>query len=63
MPLFFECITSFNINQMIGILQKSQLQESIEITKFLDDNGNTLLHRAAYENSFRITETLLSFYK
>ena len=29
----------------------------------MDDDGHNLLHRAAYDNTFRISEFLISYYK
>ena len=37
--------------------------DSLNITDLYDEEGNNLLHRAAYDNTFRISEYLILYYK
>ena len=59
----FEAISSFDINKLMSILSKVDLQDSLNITSLTDDSGHTLIHRAAYDNTVRISEYLLLYYK
>ena len=60
----FEALSSFDINKMKSILQRIDLHDSIEnFTGLEDDEGNNLLHRAAYDNTFRISEYLINYFK
>ena len=59
----FEAISSFDINKLMSILSKVGVQDSLNITTLTDDSGHTLIHRAAYDNTVRISEYLLLYYK
>ena len=59
----FEALTSFDINKLKSILSRVELQDSLTITGIIDEDGHNLLHRAAYDNTFRISEFLITFYK
>ena len=59
----FECLASFDINKLINILTKIELEESLDIVKLMDDGGHTLIHKAAYDNTYRISDYLIQFYK
>ena len=62
--MLFEALSSFDINKMKSILQRINLKDSVEnLTDLMDDEGNNLLHRAAYDNTFRIIEYLINYYK
>ena len=62
--MLFEALSSFDINKMKSILQRISLKDSVEnLTDLMDDEGNNLLHRAAYDNTFRIIEYLINYYK
>lgn len=62
--MLFEALSSFDINKMKSILQRINLKDSVEnLTVLMDDEGNNLLHRAAYDNTFRIIEYLINYYK
>jgi len=39
------------------------LQDSLTITELYDNDGHNLLHRAAYDNTFRISEFIIMYYK
>lgn len=62
--VIFEALSSFDINKMKSILQRIELRDSVEnLPKLWDDEGSNLLHRAAYDNTFRIVEYLINYYK
>ena len=62
--MIFDALSSFDINKMKSILQRIDLQDSVDnLTKLEDEEGNNLLHRAAYDNTFRIIEFLINYYK
>ena len=62
--VLFEALSSFDINKMKSILQRIDLKDSVDnLTSLMDDEGNNLLHRAAYDNTFRIIEYLINYYK
>ena len=39
------------------------MQDSLTITELYDNDGHNLLHRAAYDNTFRISEFIIMYYK
>lgn len=47
----------------MSILGKIDVQDSLQIVSITDDSGHTLIHRAAYDNTYRISEYLIQFYK
>ena len=47
----------------MSILNKIEVLDSLQIISITDDSGHTLIHRAAYDNTYRISEYLLNFYK
>ena len=59
----FEALSTFDITKLKSILQRIDLQESLQITELMDDDGHNLLHRAAYDNTFRISDFLITYYK
>ena len=59
----FEALSSFDINKLMSILNKIEVQDSLQIVTLTDDSGHTLIHRAAYDNTYRISEYLIQFYK
>ena len=59
----FEALSSFDINKLKSILQKVDLKDSLTLKDLMDDDGHNLLHRAAYDNTFRISEFLITYYK
>ena len=59
----FEALSSFDINKLKSILQRIELADSLNIPDLFDDDGHNLLHRAAYDNTFRISEYLIMYYK
>ena len=59
----FEALTSFDINKLKVILSRIELQDSLSLPELYDDDGHNLLHRAAYDNTFRISEYLINYYK
>ena len=59
----FEALSSFDINKLQSILKRIELEDSLQITELMDDDGHNLLHRAAYDNTFRISEYLITWYK
>ena len=44
-------------------MQRIELQDSLTITELYDNDGHNLLHRAAYDNTFRISEFIIMYYK
>ena len=59
----FEALSSFDINKLMSILNKIDVQDSLHIVSITDEGGHTLIHRAAYDNTYRISEYLIQFYK
>ncbi len=59
----FEALSSFDINKLKSILQRIELADSLNLPDLFDDDGHNLLHRAAYDNTFRISEYLIMYYK
>ena len=59
----FDALSSFDINRLKTILQRVELQDSLTIRELIDEDGHNLLHRAAYDNTFRISEFLITYYK
>ena len=45
------------------MLQRIELQDSLSLPELYDEDGHNLLHRAAYDNTFRISEFLITYYK
>ena len=45
------------------MLQRIELQDSLSLPDLYDEDGHNLLHRAAYDNTFRISEFLITYYK
>lgn len=37
--------------------------DSLNLPELVDDHGHNLLHRAAYDNTFRISEYIITYYK
>ena len=61
--VIFDALTSFDINKLKTILARIELVDSLSMPDLYDEDGHNLLHRAAYDNTFRISEYLLTFYK
>ena len=61
--MIFAALTSFDINKLKTILARVDLVDSLSMPDLYDEDGHNLLHRAAYDNTFRISEYLLTFYK
>ena len=40
-----------------------ELRKSLEIVNLQDENGYTVLHSAAYFNTFKIADFLISFFR
>ena len=59
----FEALSSFDINKLKSILQRVELSDSLTLPDLVDEDGHNLLHRAAYDNTFRISEFLITYYK
>lgn len=59
----FEALTSFDINKLKVILQRVELLDSLSLNELYDEDGQNLLHRAAYDNAFKCSEYLITFYK
>lgn len=59
----FEALTSFDINKLKVMLQRIELMDSLSLPDLYDEDGHNLLHRAAYDNTFRISECLITYYK
>ena len=47
----------------MSILQRIELVDSLKLVEITDESGQTLIHRAAYDNTYRISNYLLQFYK
>lgn len=47
----------------MSILQRFDLKKSIEIVNLQDEAGYTLLHSAAYYNTYKIADYIISFFK
>ena len=47
----------------MSILNKIDVLDSLKIVEITDESGHTLIHRAAYDNTYRISEYLITFYK
>jgi hypothetical protein len=45
------------------ILSKLETEEALELIKIVDESGHTLIMRAAYDNTFKISEYLVLFFK
>lgn len=45
------------------MLQRIELMDSLSLPDLYDEDGHNLLHRAAYDNTFRISECLITYYK
>lgn len=59
----FEALSSFDINKLMSILNKIEVVDSLKIVSITDESGHTLIHKAAYDNTYRISEYLIRFYK
>ena len=59
----FECLQSFDINKLILILSKLETEDALELINLVDESGHTLIIRAAYDNTHKISEYLIFFYK
>lgn len=59
----FECLHSFDINKLIMILSKLDTEEALELINLVDESGHTLIIRAAYDNTHKISEYLIFYYK
>jgi hypothetical protein len=59
----FECLHSFDINKLIMILSKLDTEEALELINLVDESGQTLIIRAAYDNTHKISEYLIFYYK
>lgn len=59
----FECLTTYDINKLIQILSKLENDEALDLVKLVDESGHTLIIRAAYDNTHKISEYLIFFYK
>lgn len=51
------------MSKLKNALENLELLESLEILDLYDDNGHTLLHSAAYVNSFKIVDYLISYFR
>jgi hypothetical protein len=45
------------------ILSKLETEEALELIKLVDESGHTLIIRAAYDNTHKISEYLVFFFK
>ena len=61
--LIFLYINTFDLNKLKAILTQMELRRSLEIVNLQDDQGYNVLHSAAYYNTFRIAEFLISFFR
>lgn len=59
----FDALSSFNTTKLKSILARIELQDSLGITELYDREGHNLLHKAAYDNTFRCSEMLILYYK
>ena len=59
----YQCIQTFDINHLTLILSKLDLRKSVEIVNMQDEAGYTLLHSAAYYNTFKIADYIITFFK
>lgn len=57
------CIQTFDLSKLSSILQKLDLRKSVEIVNLHDEVGYTLLHSAAYYNTFKIAEYIINFFR
>lgn len=54
---------SFDQNKLSQILNGLELRKSLEIVNLQDEQGYTILHSAAYYNSYRIADFLINFFR
>jgi ankyrin repeat protein len=54
---------AFDLNKLTNILNNLELRKSLEIVNLQDEQGYTVLHSAAYYNSFRIADFLITFFR
>ena len=59
----FLAVKSLDTNKVISILQRLETEDSLQISSLTDAEGYTLIHKAAFENSYRISEYLITYYK
>ncbi len=52
---------TFDLNKLTKILQGLELRKSLEIVNLQDESGYTVLHSAAYYNTYKIADYLVSF--
>ena len=59
----FSHVAEFNMSRLQSELKSLSIEVLKRLTDMRDKEGNTLLTRATYENSFRITDCLITIYK
>ena len=59
----FDALSSYNTAKLKSILQRIELEDSLSLPDLYDKDGHNLLHRAAYDNTFRSSEMLILFFK
>ena len=51
------------MNRLTETLSGFSNRKSVEIMSLIDEAGHTLLHSAAYYNTFKIAEYIINFFK
>ena len=59
----FNALRSLDTSKLVSVLQRLDVQEALTVVYMVDREGHTLIHKAAYENSFGICEYLISFFR
>jgi ankyrin repeat protein len=59
----YQSILSFDLTRLSTILNGLDLRKSLEIVNLQDEAGYTVLHSAAYYNTFKIADFLISFFR
>lgn len=58
---FFEMISKFDLLRVKETLQNLNINQAITLPQMLDDQGLTLINRAAYDNSYTLAEFVIKF--
>jgi hypothetical protein len=59
----YHAIMTFDLDKLQRILNNLEIRKSLEIVNLVDEAGHNVLHSAAYYNTAKIGEFLVSFFK
>ena len=59
----FSCIQNLDSGRLITLLDQFECEKAIDLMELIDENGYTLIHASAFNNSNKITDFLIKYLK